>query len=237
MKHNAAAMNTLNLSAHLRALTGRKTNRLRETGLVPAIVYGAETDPVSITINRNEFAKIHEAAGESSIVELAIDENKSLHVLIHDFQIDPLRDEISHVDFRSVNMNKEIEAEVELDFTGEAPAVKALGGTLVVSCDKVKVRSLPKFLVRSIHVDVSTLATFEDVIRVSDLIVPEGLTILEASELSIVGVEAPRTDAELQALNEAVEEDIAAVADVKEKKVDETVTAESTQPEKKSEKK
>ncbi len=212
---------TTTLSAQTRIQKGRKTSVLRLQGQVPAVVYGADTTPRSITVDRAQFVKTLEAAGESSLVELAVDGGSPLHVLIHDLQSCPLREEVTDVDLRAVEMSKEIEAEVEVVFAGEAPAVKALGGTLINSQDKVKVRCLPSKLIRSIQVDVSRLATFDDVIRVSDLQVPEGVTVLAAATLSLASVEPPRSEEELKALNEAVVEDLSAVEVAKEKKEEE----------------
>lgn len=208
------------LQAQQRTLVGRKTRQLRATGEIPAIVYGSGIEPSPLTINRNAFLKTYRQAGESSIVELVVGENKPLHVLIQDTQIDPLLNEVTHVDFRSIDMNKEIEASVQLEVTGESPAVKALGGTLVLSRDYVVVRCLPAKLVRSLAVDISKLATFEDSIRVRDLVLPEGMIIIDQPTLSIAAVEAPRSEEELAALDKAIEVDISTV-EVAGKKEDE----------------
>ncbi len=199
------------LSAKSRVEKGRKTNVLRSQDQVPAVVYGAETKPVSITINRNAFLKVFKGAGESMIVELNIDEQQPLHVLIQDIQIAPVLHTVHHVDFRSVNMKQEIETDVELEFVGEAMAVKGLGGTLITSCEVVTVRCLPNQLVRSIQVDLSKLATFDDVIRVSDLVLPEGVVVMDHGETSIAVVESPRSEEELAALDGAIEENVGAV--------------------------
>ena len=206
------------LEAKNRTERGRKTSVLRDAGSVPAVVYGAGIEPRNITVDRNQFVKMYQAAGESSIVELKIDEKSALHVLIQDYQIDPLRHEYTHIDFRSIDMSKEIETEVELEFVGESTAVKALGGIFIPSLETVAIRALPSKLVRSIQVDISVLVTFDDTIHVSDLKAPEGVQILEDAEITIASVEPPRSDAEMEALNEAVEIDVAAVEVAKEKK-------------------
>lgn len=199
------------LNAQHRTIKGRKTRVLRGQGQVPAIVYGVGTQPSPITIDRNAFLKTYKQAGESTIVELSIDEKAPLSVLIQDYQLDPVMNYVTHVDFRSIDMNKEIETDVDLELFGEAPAVKALGGTLVPSRDYVTVRCLPKQLIRTLKVDISVLLTFEDSITVKDLVVPEGVTILEEPGLTIASVEAPRSEAEMAALDSAVEGDVAAV--------------------------
>ena len=215
------------LQAQQRILVGRKSRQLRATGEVPAIVYGSGIEPSSITINRNAFLKTYGKAGESSIVELVIGENKPLHVLIQDTQIDPLLNEVTHVDFRSIDMNKEIEAAVDLEVVGESPAVKALGGTLVLSRNYVTVRCLPAKLVRSLAVDISKLATFEDSIRVKDLVIPEGMIIIDQPTLSIAAVEAPRSEEEMAALDKAVEVDISTVEVAGKKEEEEAVVEEA----------
>lgn len=199
------------LDAKTRTEKGRKTYVLRAAGAVPAVVYGAGTQPQTLTVDRNQFVKMYQEAGESSIVELKIDGASPLHVLIQDYQIDPLRNEFTHIDFRSIDMNKEIETEVELEFIGESAAVKALGGTFIPSLESVEIRALPSKLVRSIKVDISKLATFDDAIHVSDLQVPEGIQVLEDADVTIAAVEPPRSEEEMKALDEAVEMDVTAV--------------------------
>lgn len=211
-------MSEFNLEAKTRTITGRHCYALRAEGQVPAVVYGAGIEAKMIAVDRQAFVKTYQGAGESSLVELKIDDQNALHVLIQDWQQDPLTDEVTHIDFRMVDMNKPIEAYVEFEFIGEAPAVKTLGGTLIQSSEGVEIRCLPNKLLRKLNVDLSKLATFEDSIRIEDLVVPEGVEILEDGETTIASVEAPRSEAEMAALNEAVEENVAAVASAVEKK-------------------
>jgi len=204
-------MSVFTLGATLRSEIGRKTNALRAEGKVPAIVYGSGTEPIMLTLDRNQFVKTYKDAGESSIIELAVDGATALHVLIQDYQLDPLRGEVTHIDFRSVDMTKEIEAEVELIFVGESLAVKALGGTFVSMKDSVAVRCLPTKLVRNIEIDISVLKTFDDIIRVEDISVPEGMIIDEDSQETLAAVQAPRSEEEMAELDKVVEVDVNAV--------------------------
>ncbi len=199
------------LNAKARTLVGRKTRQLRADGQVPAVVYGAGTASTPISIDRNEFIKIYRRAGESTVLSLKIDEKTGLPVLIQDYQKDPIMNTISHVDFRCIDMNKEIEATVDLVFVNEAPAVKALGGTLVLSREYVNIRCLPTKLVRNIQVDLSKLVTFDDSIRIENLDVPEGIVVNDEPRLSIVSVTPPRSEEEMASLEGAVQGDVAAV--------------------------
>jgi large subunit ribosomal protein L25 len=228
--HNASIMSAINLQADARTETGRKTYTLREAGKVPAVVYGAGTEPQKITIDRNRFVNVYKEAGESSVVELAIDQKSPLHVLIQDFQLDPLRDEVIHVDFRSIDMNKVIEATVDLEFVGESAAVKALGGTFVPNHDSVTIRCLPSKLMRNIQVNISLIKTFEDAIRVSDLFVPEGIEILDEANVTLASVAAPRSEEEMAELDKTVELDVTAVQVEKKEKEEEEEEAEVAAP-------
>ncbi|MBT5808486.1 50S ribosomal protein L25 [Candidatus Uhrbacteria bacterium] len=209
---------SFSLEATTRAEVGRKTNALRSESAIPAVVYGNFTKPQSIKLDYNTFIKLYRDAGESSIIDLAIDGKDSIPVLIHEFQQDALTEEVIHIDFRTVDMNKELEAVVTLKFVGESAAVKALGGTLIRSRESVNIRCLPANLLRNITVDLTKLATFEDSIRIGDLELPEGVQITDASKLAVAVVSKPRTSAEIEALDEEVSGDVADVEGAEESK-------------------
>ena len=205
-------METIVLNAKKREEVGRKNFAARAMGRIPAVVYGSDIQPQSISIDGSEFSRTLRSAGESTIVDLTIEGGKeAIKVLIQDVQRDPVRTDVIHVDFRQVNMNKPIEAKIPLNFIGAAAAVDALGGTLVKSLEEVEVRCLPSKLVHAIDVDISALKTFEDAIHVSDLAVPEGMEILTENNYTLATVEAPRSEAEMAALDEKVELDVTQV--------------------------
>ena len=216
---------SLILSADVRETSGRKTDSLRTEGKIPAVVYGFETEPVKITLDRNTVEKLYSEAGESTVIDL--DVNGSHHnVLIQDIQRDALTGFIIHADFRAIDMTKLVEATISLKLIGESPAVKELGGTLVQSLEEVEVQALPIALVSSIDVDAATLTTFESVIRVKDISIPEGIEILTDLERTVATVQAPRSEEEMAALDEAVEIDVDAV-EVESGKAEETEGGES----------
>ena len=96
-----------------------------------------------------------------------------------------------------------MEATVELNFIGEAPAVKELGGTLVKSLDSVDVKCLPQNLISHIDVDLSVLKTFADSIDVAGLNIPSTVTILADMSMMVATVAAPVTEEEFKKLEEA----------------------------------
>ncbi len=205
------------IEAKTREAKGRKTNVLRDSGLVPAVMYGFETQPKNIVLDRNAFVRVYKQAGESTVVDLEI-EGVNHPVLIAEIQRDPLTDFITHADFRRVDPKRKIEADIPLKLVGLAPAVKELGGTLVQSLEELEVMSLPDALVHEIEVDVSRLATFEDVIRVKDIIVPAGIEIKSSPEQAVASVQPPLSEAEIAALDSAVDADVSKVEVLTEKK-------------------
>lgn len=217
--------NHISLTATLRELTGRKTDALRQAGSVPAVVYGFGTEPKNVTIDRNAFVKVFNEAGSSTVLDLVAD-GKSFQVLIGEVQRNPLNDFVTHVDFRAVDPSRKIEAKIDLELIGESMAVKSLGGTLIQSLESLDVKSLPGALVSHIDVDVSSLATFDDVIRVSDLVIPEGIEVTEGPETAVVSVQPPRSEEEMAALDAAVDTDVSKVEVTTEKKEEEVPAGE-----------
>ncbi len=209
------------LSAQPRTVTGRKTDALRAEGQVPAVAYGSVLKaPKNLSVERMAFSRALKEAGESSIVELQVEGEQALHVLIQNIQVDPIRGQVTHVDFRAVDMNKPVEADVKLVPVGASLALKA-GGTLVHVLDTLEVRALPKDLPHELTVDIARLATFDDVIHVKDIAVPSGVQVLDDAEATVLLVEAPRTEEELAALDQAVEMDVTKVEKVEKKKAEE----------------
>lgn len=212
-------MAVFTLQAEKRALQGRATNALRAEGSIPGVMYGAGTEPVSLTVDRNAMWKLFKQAGESSVITLVVDGTEH-PVLIQEMQYDPLTDFVTHVDLRRVDLTVKVDAAIRLIMVGEAPAVKELGGTLLQTMDELEVTALPAALVAEIEVDVTTLKTFDDAIHVSDLDLPEGIEVMIEGTRTIASVQAPRTAEAMAALDETdaepVEVDAAEGEDKKE---------------------
>ena len=220
----------LKLNVTARTETGKALEALRQNDLIPAVVYGHDVDPVSLSVNYLDFSRAFKTAGESTLIELSLDGKKPVNVIIQDVATHPLTGRFMHVDFYQVNMKEEIETDVPLEFVGESAAVKALSGVLVRSLEEVKIKCLPSNLPHALEVDLAKLATFDDAIKVGDIVLPQGVELLDDAETIVATVAAPRTEAEMEALNEKVEMDVTKVEGV----VKETPAAEG---EKKEEKK
>lgn len=181
------------LSATPRTVTGRKVKSLLDQRQVPAVLYGFGTQNQILQVDASALRKVLIAAGENQVVELEIGKTKH-NVLFRDVQIDPIRREIIHTDFYAIDVTKPVEVEVPLVFTGEAPAVKLTGGSLVKSLSSIKVRCLPKDFVKSIEVSVDSLATLEDAVSVKDLKIPASWTLLENPEDMVASVVPPKIE-------------------------------------------
>lgn len=183
--------------------TPNHPDQTRAEGLIPAIVYGAGSEPMSVSIDAARFNTLYAAAGESTLIDFSIEgAGGATKVLIQDIQYDPVKRKVIHADLRQINMNKEMEATVPLSFIGESIAVKGLGGTLITSHDEVEVKCLPKNLVSHIEVDLSRLATFDDALYIKDIIVPASIVILDDPETLLAKVLAPLTEDQIKAMEE-----------------------------------
>lgn len=183
-------MHMVPLSAAKR--TERKPRKIRHQGLVPGVVYG-NSEHTQIQCEERQLCKVYASAGESTLVELDVD-NKKVPVLFHAIQFDPVTDRPIHVDFYAVDLTKEVETQVPLRLTGESPVTKDLGAIIVTALDHVTVRALPQDLPHDLPVDLSTLAAFRDTITVSSLTVPKGVTILEPPGTVLVVAQEPREE-------------------------------------------
>lgn len=207
-------MEKIRLESKPRAERGRKTNKGRKEGLVPAVVYGKGIEPQSLWINALDLSRLLKKSGESVIIDLLIDGKNGRNVLIHELQKNAVNGRYTHVDFYQVNMTEKIEAEVRFEFIGESPAVKALGGVLVKSMDKVEVKCLPADLPAQIEVDISTIETFDDHICVKDLKISDKVEIEIDPETVVALVTPPRSEEELSQLSEKVDADVTKVEGV-----------------------
>ena len=187
----------LNLKAKSRKLLGRKVKQLRKKNIIPAIVYGHNIKSSPIEVENKAFKKILGEGGESSLVNLEIDDKKPISVLIHDLSYHPLTSEIIHVDFYQVKTHEKLTAEIEFKFIGESSAVKNLGGILVTPLKRIKVECLPQDLVHEIEVDLSRLINYGDEIKIKDLKISKKIKILEGLEAVVANVEEPREEEEV----------------------------------------
>jgi large subunit ribosomal protein L25 len=193
------------LVAEPRTITGKKVSILRREGKVPAVVYGHghESQPVQIDAHELELLRRH--TGRNALLDLTLGKGKPTPVILQHIQEHPVTRKPVHVDLFVVDVREDITIDVPISFTGESDAVRKDGGTLLHQRETVSVRALPDALPSAIEVDISSLVDFEATIHVSDMIVPEGVTILPDAGEVIARVQAPRVAEEPVTAAEAPE--------------------------------
>lgn len=224
----------LSIQIEKRDIIGKKVKDLRSKGLLPAVLYGPEIENINIQLGLKDFEKIYKQAGESSLISLKLGKD-SYSVLVHEVKLDPLKGIPIHVDFYQPILTEEVEAWVPLVFEGEAFAVKDLGGTFIKEVQEIEVKALPEKLPHEIKVDISSLKTFEDEIKVKDLILSEGVTVKKDPDDMIALVTPPEREEEVEKPVEEEVEKIEKAEKEKEKEKESVSAKDSEDKEKKNE--
>lgn len=181
------------LNALLRTITGKKVKALRRQGQTPATIYGHEMKPLSVQFSTLDLEKIFLNAGESSLVEVNLDDTK-YPVLFKNPQFDPVTGDLIHLDCYKVNLKEKITATVPLELVGESPAVKN-GNTLVSVTDEIEVEALPSDLPEKIEINIDYLLEVDQKITVGDIrLDSDKVEIKTDPEQVIVIIEAPRAE-------------------------------------------
>jgi large subunit ribosomal protein L25 len=196
---------SLKLSARAREITGKKSRHLRNEGALPAVLYGHQSKATAIALDAREFQTVYSRAGHTHLVDLALDGGRAVKVLVREVQTHPRRLGPVHVDLYRVNLRDKLHADVPVLITGESPAVKRGDGDLLIALHSVKVECLPADIPESLEVDVSHLEELDSAIRLAEVPLPEGVTLLSDPEELIVKVAAKKAAMEAAAEAEAAE--------------------------------
>lgn len=201
-------MERLELTATRREVTGKKVNRFRAQGKLPAVVYGRHVDAMPIWLDAREARRVLRNVTTSTLLTLNLGDQKHT-VLVRERQWDVIKDRLLHVDFQAISMTERVRAEVNLELIGEAPAVKAYGGMLITGLETVEIEALPGDLPEKITVDVSGLERIGDTIYVKDLQAPQGVEILtDPEELVVVVSGQAAAEEEAVEVEEGVEPEV-----------------------------
>jgi len=169
------------IKAETRKVIGKQVKRLRREGRVPAVIYGAGLQPTAIELMAREAEKALARATGATLFDLELD-GVTHKVLVREVQRHSIRRNVRHVDFLKVAMDQLIRAEVPLELTGEAPAVKTLGGVLVTAVQAIVVEALPADLPDRVIVNIEGLENIDDKITVGNLTLGKGVRILTSAE-------------------------------------------------------
>jgi large subunit ribosomal protein L25 len=182
------------LAAAHRDVTGKKVAHLRKAGKLPAVVYGHGVASTNVTVDAHEFEQLRRRSGPNTLIDLTVDGSKPDPVLVSDVQLHRVTQRPLHADLFLVRMTEELTVDVPLVATGESEAVNTHGGTLLHPIEHVRVKALPDHQPQSILYDVSSLATFDDVIRLRELEIPSDVTLLTDPEEIVAKVIPPRVE-------------------------------------------
>ena len=191
--------------------------KLRNTGKVPAVVYGYGTKNTSVKVDEVEFIKIIREVGRNGVIDLGVG-SKTIKVMVSDYQFDPLKNQITHIDFLAINMTEERTVDVPVHLVGEAVGAKE-GGVVEQPLFDLQITATPENIPESIEVDITELEV-NDSYSVADIKVSGDFTIENDPEESVVTVVPPTdepTEEEVEAMEgEAVTEEPEVVGEEKE---------------------
>lgn len=186
-------------------LGSRESRRLRRQGLIPGVLYG-KTEPVAIAIGERELrAALTTSAGGHAVLDVAIDGGRQHSAILKDFQRDVVRGNITHVDLQEVRLDQLIQTSVEVALVGDPIGVRE-GGVLSQVTNEISIEALPLEVPQGLEVDVSGMA-IGDTMRLTELVVPEGVTLLDdPEEIVLATVTLPTLVVEPEVEEEELEE-------------------------------
>ncbi|HHE07632.1 MAG TPA: 50S ribosomal protein L25/general stress protein Ctc [Chlorobaculum parvum] len=200
-------METRALSVNLREVKKKEAAKLRQQGLVPAVVYHKGEETVTISVDEIDLTKLVHSA-DSHMIDLQYPDGKSVLTFIKDVQFDPVTDRVIHADFLRFSTDEVLEMEVPVHVEGEAPGVKLGGGKLQIIMHTLTLKGKPTDMPEHFTVDVSELEAGHS-LHIGDLQarIPAGtIEIMGDTDAAVVSVAAPRKEAEAETEEEASEE-------------------------------
>jgi large subunit ribosomal protein L25 len=173
------------LKATPRTATGRQVRALRRTGMLPAVIYGHNVEPISISLEGREAGRVLGRLSSSSLITIDLD-GKEFPSLVREKQENHIKRTLIHVDFMVVSLTEKIHANVGIILTGNSPAVKDFNAMLINGLNELEVEAFPQDLPESITVDISSLVKIGDGIHVRDIILSDKVQILDTPDEMIV---------------------------------------------------
>jgi large subunit ribosomal protein L25 len=185
------------VSADVRASRGKNAaHRTRRAGQIPAVIYGAFKEPVSIALNPREIHKIvHSPTGYNTIFNLQIEGGENTPVMVVDHQVDPLKGTLLHADLKRIDLTKRIRVTVPVNTQGEPAGVKVQGGLLEIITRVVEIECLPDDIPEHYVIDVSELMIGQSK-RASDVTLEGSVKLVSDPQSVIAHVVALRVEAE-----------------------------------------
>ncbi len=185
----------ITVAAVVRATRGKNAaRRTRRAGQIPAVVYGAYKEPVSVAVNPRDIIKIvHSETGYNTIFNLAIEGGESTAVMLVDQLSDPVRGNLLHADFKRVDLTKRLRVAIPVHPEGEAKGIKLQGGLLELVIRAVEIECLPDEIPEKFVVDVTELMIGQAK-RASDIVLSGSMKLLSPADAVVAHVVALRAE-------------------------------------------
>jgi large subunit ribosomal protein L25 len=185
----------ITVAAEVRTSRGKnEAHRTRRAGLIPAVVYGAFQDPVSVAVNPRELTKIiRSSTGFNTIFSLAIAGGENTPVMVVDQQLDPIRGTLLHADLKRIDLTKRIRVSVPVHTTGEPAGVKVQGGLLEIITRSIDIECLPDEIPESFTISVSELMIGQSK-RASNVELSGSMKLVSAADSVIAHIVALRAE-------------------------------------------
>jgi large subunit ribosomal protein L25 len=197
-------MDKVVLKATPRSVKGKQVRALRRAGELPAVIYGHNVEPVSISLNAHQATQVLNRLTASSLVSIDLD-GKEYPTLVREKQRNWVKGTIIHVDFQAVSLTEKIRADVSIVLTGLSPAVKDFNAVMVSTMESLEVEGFPQDLPARVLVDISSLAKIGDGLRVRDIVLSDKVRVLNEPDTMIVLATAPKEEKVEEVVAEVVE--------------------------------
>jgi len=227
-------MSQIVIEAQRRSNGGKNVNRrLRQSGRIPAIMYGAGKEPLSIAVDPERVTGIlFSESGRNTIFTVSVDGKEHANAMVKEYQLDPVKGNLIHADFLEIVMDQLLELAVNIEIVGEAQGVKLDGGIMDLVTRAIEVECLPADIPESIKVDVTNLK-INDYIRVKDIQIDPKVKILTDPEVVVVTIVPPiKEEVPVEAPVEAAEPEVIKKGKVTEEGEEEEQAKPSAKPSK-----
>lgn len=172
-----------------------EARRLRVSGKIPAVVYGAFKDPVPVAVNPKDITRIMRSkSGHNSIFDIEVEGGERTPVILADEQFDPVKGHLLHVDLRRIDLTRKLRVSIPVHISGEAKGVKQQGGTLDVVTRSIEIECIPDDIPNDYEVSVTELM-IGGTIRVNDLPVKTGVRVLTPGDAVVAHVVGQKEEA------------------------------------------
>ncbi|MFC2060049.1 50S ribosomal protein L25 [Chloroflexota bacterium] len=190
-------MDKVELLANSREILGKKVRFLRRQGITPVNIYGHNIKSVALQCTTAQLQRALAQAGKTRLISLKVDETTApRNVMVREVQKESRTGALIHVDLYQVSMVEKIRVEVPIIPVGEAPALRLKENSLTHELNSLTIECLPDEFPNVVELDVSSLTETDQAIHVKDIILPEGITVLNDSEQLVVKIIGRPTDKE-----------------------------------------